>query len=179
VRRLVVALTGAVVVVAGLVGLVLAFTARDDAQVSGPSGPGRLEPDRGARHLPAGEHAPSTGLTDPPTSGPHHVRLPAHDQRALSTDEVLTALELGNVILFYAAPRPPAALRAVQREVSGPFDAELAAAGQAVILAARPGSGPVTAAAWRRLLALDDPADPRLRDFAEAWLGQGAGKIAG
>jgi hypothetical protein len=63
---------------------------------------------------------------------------------------------------------------AVQEEVSGPFDAEIAAAGQAVILARRPGSGPATAAAWRRLLRAQDPADPALREFAEAWLGRGA-----
>jgi hypothetical protein len=79
------------------------------------------------------------------------------------------------VILFYDAKRPPAALRAIQREVSGPFDAEVAAAGQQVILARREGAGPVTAAAWRRLLRSDDPADPRIRDFAEAWIGRGAG----
>jgi hypothetical protein len=174
-RRMAVALLGAVVVVAGLAALVVAFTARDDAQVSGPAGPGELQPDRGARHLPPGEHVPLEGLTDPPTSGPHHVRLVTRDQRRLDPNEILHALELGNVILFYDAPRPPAPLRAVQREVGGAFDAELAAAGQAVILAQRPGAGAVTAAAWRRLLALPDAADPRVREFAEAWLGRGAG----
>ena len=79
------------------------------------------------------------------------------------------------MIVFYDADRPPAALRKLQDEVSGPFDAEVAAAGQQVILARRDGAGPATAAAWRRLLRVDDPADPRLREFAEAWIGRGAG----
>jgi hypothetical protein len=57
--------------------------------------------------------------------------------------------------------------------VAGPFDAELAAAGQAVILARRPGAGPATALAWRRILRAGDPADPDLRTFTEHWLGRG------
>ena len=55
----------------------------------------------------------------------------------------------------------------------GPFDAELAAAGQAVILAPRPGVGGVIALAWRRKLETDSPADPKLREFVEAYLAQG------
>lgn len=172
-RRLGAGLVGAVVVIAGLAVLLLVFSARDDAGLSGAGGPGKLEPDRGARHLPAGEHAPP-GLTDPPTSGPHHPRLVTRDRRRLNPDEVLHALELGNVIVFYGSPRPAPQLRALQNEVSGPFDAELAAAGQAVILAQRPDTGPALAAAWRRLLPAADPADPRLREFAESWLGRGA-----
>jgi hypothetical protein len=31
----------------------------------------------------------------------------------------------------------------------------------------------VIALAWRRRLRTADPADPRLRDFVDAWLGQG------
>jgi hypothetical protein len=115
------------------------------------------------------------GLTDPPTSGAHHERLVTREGEALSPDEILHALELGDVILFYSARRPPAPLRALQREVTGPFDAEVAAAGQQVILAPREGPTAVTAAAWRRVLRTDDPADPRLREFAEVWLGRGAG----
>ena len=64
------------------------------------------------------------------------------------------------MILFYDAKRPPAALRALQRDVSGPFDAEVAAAGQQVILARRAGAGPATAAAWRRLLRSRRPRRP-------------------
>ena len=175
-RRLLLVLLGTVVVAGGIFALLLAFNARDDAGVGdgAPAGPGELQPDRGSRHLEPTQHVPLEGLTDPPTSGAHHARLPTKEGR-LSPDEILHSLELGDVILFYDAPRPPAPLRALQREVSGPFDAEVAAAGQQVILARREGSGPVTAAAWRRLLRTDDPSDPRLHEFAEAWIGRGAG----
>ena len=175
-RRLLVVLLGTVVVAGGIFALLTAFNARDDAGVGGgaPAGPGALQPDRGSRHLDSTQHVPLEGLTDPPTSGAHHDRLPTREGR-LSPDEILHSLELGDVILFYDAPRPPPALRRLQREVSGPFDAEVAAAGQQVILARREGTGAATAAAWRRLLRVDDPSDPRLREFAEAWIGRGAG----
>ena len=68
----------------------------------------------------------------------------------------------------------------LQEEVAGRrFDPALAAAGQAVILAQRPGVGGVQALAWRRRLAASGPDDPKLREFAEAWLGQGpaAGRV--
>jgi len=175
VRRLLVLVLGTVLVAGGVVALLLVANARDDAGVGGaqaPEGPGQLQPDLGSRHLAAGQHIPLDGLTDPPTSGAHHERLPTREGR-LSPDEILHALELGDVILFYDTPRPAAALRAVQRDVSGSFDSEVAAAGQQVILARRDGAGPVTAAAWRRLLRLRDPADPRVREFAEAWIGRG------
>src|SRR5688572_5596692 len=143
-RRGLVGLAAAAVVAAGLLGLLLVFSARDDAEVSGAEGPGELQRDLGSRHLPAGEHVPVEGFTDPPTSGAHHARLVKREGGTLDPNEILHALELGNVILFYEGARPPAALRAVQRDVAGPFDSELAAAGQAVILAPRAGAGAVT-----------------------------------
>jgi hypothetical protein len=173
VRRVAFGLAAAVIAAAALVALVFALASRDDADVAGPArGPGELQRDLGARHLPAGEHVPLGGLTDPPTSGPHHPRLPRRDRVRLDPNEILHSLELGNVILFYAAARPPRALEQVQEELSGPFDRALVAAGQAVILARRPGSGTVTAAAWRRLLRDTDAAGAR--EFAEHWLGRGA-----
>jgi len=175
VRRLLVLVLGAVLVTGGVLVLLLAFSARDDAGVGAgtPAGPGQLQKDLGSRHLEPTQHVPLEGLTDPPTSGAHHDRLPTAEGR-LSPDEILHSLELGDVILFYDGARPPAALRSLQRDVSGPFDPEVAAAGQQVILARRDGAGAVTATAWRRLLRADDPADPRLREFAEAWIGRGA-----
>jgi hypothetical protein len=174
VRRLLALLLGTVLVAGGVFALLLVFNARDDAGVGGgaPAGPGDLQPDLGSRHLEPSQHVPLEGLSDPPTSGAHHDRLPTREGR-LSPDEILHALELGDVILFYDAPRPPPELRAIQRDVSGPFDPEVAAAGQQVILARRESGKKVVAAAWRRLLAVDDPADPRLREFAEAWIGRG------
>jgi Protein of unknown function (DUF3105) len=173
VTRLLAVLAGALLLAAGVVGVVAVFGSHDDAQVSAATGPGRLEPDRGARHLRPGQHAEVPAGTLP-TSGPHRPEPIAHDGRALTDDQILHALELGDVVLLYDAARPPGALRRLQRDVSGPFDTELAAAGQAVILARRAGAGPATALAWRRDLRVADPAAPELRDFAEAWLGRGA-----
>ena len=134
-------------------------------------GPGVLQPDHGHAHDRAAAPSPPD---DPPTSGAHRPVLVTRDATALSDDALLHALELGDVVLAYDAPRPPAALRSVQRAVAGPFDSELAAAGQAVILDRRRGVHGVIALAWRRELRTSGPGDARLRDFAEAWLGRGA-----
>ena len=77
------------------------------------------------------------------------------------------------MVILYDAPDAGSVLEAVQRDVAGPFDAELAAAGKAVILARRAGADQATALAWRRVLRSADPGG--LREFAEAWLGQGLG----
>jgi Protein of unknown function (DUF3105) len=146
-----------------LLGLVLVLGSRDDAEVAPTQGPGELRPDRGAAH-----DGPARADGDePPTSGTHRPELVTRDRRQLTDDQLIHALELGNVVILSERIRPE--LAAVQREVAGPFDAEVAAAGQAVILARR--DGPTTALAWRRLLRSDDPAE--LQGFAEAWLGRG------
>jgi hypothetical protein len=161
-RRLALVAVGVVIAVGGLIALALAFNARDDAQLSAAQeGPGELQPADGGEW---------------PTSGPHDRELVSRDRRRLSDDQILTALELGNVVVLYDAAEPGMALTRLQRDVAGPFDAELAAAGQAVILARREGAGAATALAWRRVLQTDDSADPRLREFTEAWLGHGLGK---
>ena len=156
---------GVLLAIAGLIVLVLVFGARDDPEVaSAPEGPGELQPDRGSGH----DHA--AAVEDPwPTSGPHLPELVTRDRRRLSDDQILHALELGNVVILSG---DPADFVALQREVAGPFDAEVAAAGQAVILARH--DGPVVALAWRRVLQSYEPA--ALREFAEAWLGQGLGR---
>jgi hypothetical protein len=162
-----------VLAVAVVVVGVTVLAGRDDAGVhAAPSGPGALQPDRGARHLAAGQHAaPRAGGL--PTSGPHHVVAVHADRRALSDDELLTALEAGDVVLTYSGARPDPALVRVQRDVAGRFDASVAAAGQAVLLARHP--GPTTALAWRRVLRASSPGDPAVATFADAWLGRGAG----
>jgi hypothetical protein len=176
VRRLAVVLAGVVLVLGGAAGLQLALSSRDDADIGNTpgTGPGELQRDLGSRHLQAGQHIPLEGLTDPPTSGAHHPRLPPRDRTVLSPDQILHALELGDVVILYDAPDPGSALTRLQAEVAGAFDAELAAGGQAVVLARRAGAGPATALAWRRSLPAVDSADPRLRAFADAWLGRGA-----
>jgi hypothetical protein len=168
-RALIVVL-GVAVAVAGLVGLMVLASSRDDSQLSAaPAGPGELQPDHGASHAAAAQPSGDT----PPTSGTHRPDLVTRDHTTLTDDQIIHALELGNVVILYDAPRPAAALNRLQDEVAGPFDAELAAAGQAVILARRPGAGPATALAWRRLLKTSDATDPALLEFAEAWLGRG------
>ena len=148
--------------------LITLLASRDSSQVGDGEGPGTLEPDRGARHVAAGPRTPASPPDRPPTSGPHRPVPVERDQTALSDDQLLEALHLGNVVIAYDGDAPVA----VQREVSGGFDPELAAAGQAVILAKRPGVGPIQALAWRRRLVVSGPDDPKLREFAEAWLGQ-------
>jgi hypothetical protein len=169
VSRALAAVLGLVVVLGGIYGLSQAFTARDDPGVE-PSGAATgLEPDRGA------EHGARAGAVEgePPTSGPHREELVTADARELSADQILHALELGDVVVAYPQARPPAALRALQTDVAGPFDPELAAAGQAVVLARVPGLDGVQALAWRRRLRSADPGDPALATFAERRLGQG------
>jgi hypothetical protein len=169
-RRAGLVVLGAALAVGGLIALVLIFNARDDAELSAAQeGPGVLQTDHGASH--AAPARPSGG--DPPTSGTHRPEPVTRDRRPLSDDQLIHALELGDVVILYDPPRPAPALEAVQRDVAGPFDAELAAAGQAVILAPRPGAGPATALAWRHVLRAGDPRDPQIRAFAEAWLGRG------
>ena len=157
-RRVLLVVVGVVLAVAGIAAVALVVSSRDDSQVAGAvQGPGQVQPE-GA---------------DPPASGPHRNVLVTRDRTQISDDQLLRALELGNVVILYDGARPAPALVKLQEDVAGPFDAELAAAGQAVILARRAGAGPATALAWKRILRADDPADPALREFAEFWLGRG------
>jgi uncharacterized protein DUF3105 len=168
-RRALPAVVGVVLAIAAIAAVFLVVTGRDDSEVAGPSGPGELQPNRGASH--SGPAEPSGD--DPPTSGTHRPVLVTRDRRPITNDQLIHALELGDVVILYEGREPDPALVRLQDDVAGPFDAELAAAGQAVILARRPGAGPATALAWRRILRAGDPADPDLRAFTEHWLGRG------
>ena len=164
---------GALIVLVGIGALLLAFTARDDAGLdeTATTGPGQVEPDRGSDHV-TGQ---AEKLTDtPPTSGPHPDELPPREG-AWTDGQILHALELGNVVIVHPgrAPEPP--LRALQEQVTGPYDPALAEAGQMVIHVRRTNATEIQALAWRRRLATASAADPQLREFAEAWLGRGAG----
>jgi Protein of unknown function (DUF3105) len=150
VRRLLAGLLVLVLAAAAVAAGLLALQSRDDAGVSdGPAGPGEHVADRCPAHA-----APVT-----------------QDARRLSPAQVLTALSQGNVVLTYTGAAPPAPLRRLQRDLTGPFDAEIAAAGQAVILARGPAS---QARAWGRRLVAAPSQQGALREFAEAWLGKGA-----
>jgi hypothetical protein len=160
----------------GLIAVLSGFFAgRDQAGVTGGGTPppsGVVYRDQGHQHLALGELHPVYD-SDPPTSGAH-VPLPIeHDQSRLSDDQLLEALELGDVVIAYGTPHPPAGLVALARKVGG-FTPQLAAAGQAVVLDARPSTPGLIALAWKRMLRLSTPSDPQLQAFAEGWLGRGA-----
>ena len=112
-----------------------------------------------------------------PRSCPDEPAGVTRDGQPLSENQIRQALSLGNVVLRYPGPKPPATLRELQDELTGPFDAEIAAAGQAVILAR--GGTSVEALAWGHRLRARSPNDPQLRPFVEAWLGDGAPKPCG
>ncbi|MBS1870092.1 MAG: DUF3105 domain-containing protein [Actinobacteria bacterium] len=155
-RRLGVGLLTVVVALGGFVLVVLFFEGRDSSQVPDAAG---------------GANAPGQVVSDQ-----RRPRTPARigrDATRLSEDQVLHALELGDVVLLYGTPAPPPPLVALQRRVSGRFDPVLAANGAAVILARQPGQAGVTALAWRRILRASSPSDPTLEDFADHWLGRG------
>ena len=161
-RRLGPILVGALIVVAGLVGLMALASGRDDAGVgdpaaSGVGGVGVFE---------------ERSAGSPPTSGAHEQRNVTGED-AVDDDALLTALEQGNVVIAYPQAEPPAPLLALQEELTGPFDAELAAAGQMVILVRRDDVDGVQALAYQRRLEADGADDPQLQAFAEAWLGKG------
>ena len=149
-RRIAGGLLTVAVALAAVIGVVALLQSRDDAEVGDPGGPG----ERVAARCPDAR----AGI--------------ARDARRLSEDQIRQALALGNVVVRYRGERPPRALRELQEELTGPFDAEIAAAGQAVVLAA--GGEGVEALAWGRRLRARAPEDPDLRAFAEAWLGAGA-----
>jgi hypothetical protein len=173
----------ALIVVASLVlsvGLIILlsgyFTSRDQAGVSGPqSSIGLSFPDLGHGHLSSGAPHPLYNSI-PPTSGAHVDRPIARDESELSDDQILQALEQGDVVVLYGGGRPPPGLTALARVVAGPFTADLARAGQAVILGRRPGTAGLIGLAWTRMIRVSAPNDSRLRQFTEVWLGRGASR---
>ncbi|MGH2916657.1 MAG: DUF3105 domain-containing protein [Solirubrobacteraceae bacterium] len=160
----------AIGVIALLSGGLLA--GRDAPALSNPdAGPGKAFPDLGAAVLAPGELRPVYN-SDPPTSGPH-VPVPVTRGGAqLSDDQLLQALEVGDVVLMYGGAQPPPGLHALAAGVA-PFTPALAATGGAVVLASRPGTRGVIALAWTRMLRAPSAADPALRAFAQYWLGRG------
>ncbi len=158
-RRLGVALLTLLVALAGFVAILLFFESRDSSQVD---------------NAPAVAQGPGQPVAHQP-----RARTPAAIRRdgvRLTQDQVLHALQLGDVVVLYGGPpTPPPALRALQQRVSGAFDPVLAANGAAVVLGHRAGAGGVTALAWRRRLDTASPSDPALEQFASYWLGRAGG----
>jgi hypothetical protein len=161
----------------GLIAVLSGFFAgRDQAGITGDTEiPGQRLPDQGDAHLTAGVLRPPYA-TDPPASGAHvPLSSPVQGQgHSLSNDQLLSALELGDVVITYGSAEPPAGLRGLADRVGGPFSPALAAAGQAVVLARRPGVHGLLALAWARRFEAASAADPGLARFAQTALGHGA-----
>ncbi|MDQ6817391.1 MAG: DUF3105 domain-containing protein [Actinomycetota bacterium] len=159
----------------GLIALLSGFfAARDQAGISGGQlGPGEAFADQGSALLAPGQVRPAYD-SDPPTSGAHLPVPVLRDGVLLTNDQLLQALALGDVVIMFGGPSPPARLRALAARVAGPFTPALATAGQAVILARRPGTAGEIALAWTHMVRVAGPQDPRLGQFAAFWLGRGA-----
>jgi hypothetical protein len=159
----------------GLMALLSGFFAgRDQAGIAGQaSGPGQALPDLGHAILRPGQPRPRYD-SEPPTSGAHAPQPVLHNEARLNDDQILQALELGDVAIVYGTRDPPPGLLAFARTAAPRFTPALAAAGQAVILVHRPHIRPLTALAWAHMERVSGPLDPRLRQFVEFWLGRGA-----
>jgi hypothetical protein len=154
------------------------FAGNDTAGVTGGSdGPGKVFKDLGDAYLPPNRLQPPYN-SDPPTSGAHVPEAVTRDDRPLDDNQLLQALSLGNVVIMYGGKGPPPGLSALVAQLSGTFTPALAATGQAVILAPRPGTSGLIALAWTRMLRVGSPADPQLRAFIDFWLGKGAPQAA-
>lgn len=175
-ERLAIALVS-LVLAFGLIAVLSGFFAgRDQPGLSGSqAGPGQTFRDLGHAHLQPGQPRPVYD-SSPPTSGPHLPEPVRRQHAVLNDDQLLQALELGDIVIVYDGSTPPSGLPALARAVAGPFSAALAASGQAVILASRPGTRGIVALAWTRMLRVTVPSDSRLRQFAQLWLGAGAHK---
>jgi hypothetical protein len=160
---------------AGLIALLSGFfAARDQAGVSGTvTGPGQAFKDQGHAILKPGQSRPRYD-SNPPTSGPHLPEPVRHNEARLNDDQILQALQAGDIVIVYGTRNPPPGLLAFALSVAPRFSEALAASGQAVILVHRPRYPGLVALAWAHLLRVTGPADPRLRPFVEFWLGRGA-----
>jgi len=147
---------------------------RDDPGVSGrsASGPGHQFRDQGDGQLAPGAAHPDYD-SDPPTSGAHRPAPVTRNEASISDDQLLQALALGDVVFMYSTPKPPRGLRTIADEVAPDFTPYLAAHGQTVILARRGGLPTITALAWTHMLRSNSAA--ALKEFAQYWLGRGAG----
>ncbi len=168
----------AIGVIALLSGGLLA--GHDSPGVSGAaSGPGVAFPDQGNAQLKAGQARPDYD-SEPPTSGPHLPAATTANNAQLTDDQLLQALSVGDVVLMYGTRKPPPRLAAVADGIApAAFSPALAATGQAVVLARRPGTTGVIGLAWAHMVHVRSPTDPTLRSFAQYWLGRGAPRRTG
>ncbi len=171
------ALAIAIAIIALLSGGLLA--GRDNPGIStAGSGPGVSYRDQGTQRIaPDAAHPPYD--SSPPTSGPHAPAKIELDAGRLSDDQLLQALQVGDVVLMYPPGSPPRGLRALAAATAPRFTPALAATGETVVLAGRAGIKGIVALAWAHLLRVNSAADPALRAFVVFWLGRGAPRRRG
>jgi hypothetical protein len=162
-------------VLAGALIVVLSgyFSSHDSGAVSVGADVGTSFPSLGDGKLAPGQSRPRYN-SNPPTSGAHIPVTVRRDRVTLSVDELLSALAAGDVVIDYGGPRPPAGLQTLANRLAGRFSPALATAGQAVLLARRPGTVGLIALAWTRAVTVSGPNAPLLRAFVQTWLGAGA-----
>jgi hypothetical protein len=159
----------------GLIALLSGyFAGKDPAGVSGAATPvGQQFRDLGHAQLRPGQPRPAYD-SNPPTSGAHVPEPVRADLTKLSDDQLLQALQEGNVVIAYGGRNPPAGLVSLADKVAGPFSPALAQQGQAVILERRPGTIGLIGLAWAHMVHVSAPNDGLLTAFAQYWLGRGA-----
>jgi hypothetical protein len=174
IERLAIGIASLVLAV-GLIALLSGFFAgRDQAGVSGAAnGPGQAYQDLGHAVLEPGQPRPAYS-SNPPTSGPHIRQAVVRDGAPLSDDQLLQALQAGDIVIFYGTRRPPPALTKLVNSAAPPFTPSLAATGNAVMIAPRAGTVGLVAAAWDHLASVKAASDPLLGQFVSFWLGRGA-----
>jgi hypothetical protein len=159
----------------GLIALLSGFFAqRDQASISGSVEQiGVVYHDLGHAHLKTGQVTPPYN-SKPPTSGAHVPEAVRDDGTQLNDNQLLQALEAGNIVIMYGGRVPPRGLTGLANSVAAPFTPALAAAGQAVILARRPGTKGLVGLAWAHMIRVARADDVRLKEFAQDLLGKGA-----
>jgi hypothetical protein len=150
------------------------FASRDTPGFAGAdSGPGIAIRDLGHAHLQPGQRPPAYD-SNPPTSGAHVPELLTANNSELNNNQLLEALEVGDVVIEYGSRTPPPGLQRLAREVAPPFNPSLVATGDELILARRPGTDGLIGLAWAHMIRTGSVADPALKVFASYWIGRGA-----
>lgn len=159
----------------GLIALLSGyFAGKDQAGVSGAATPvGEQFRDLGHAQLKPGQARPAYD-SDPPTSGAHLPARVRTDETQLTDDQLLQALQEGNVVVMYGGRRPPPGLLGLADRIAGPFSPALASQGQAVILARRPNTQGLIGLAWAHMVHVSTANDSLLSAFTQYWLGRGA-----
>src|ERR1700760_3267561 len=90
----------------------LAGTQDDPGVTGGQAGPGTAYRDLGDLRLRPGQPRPQYD-SDPPTSGAHKPVNVTKNESTISDDQLLQALQVGDVVLTYGTRKPPPGLVAL------------------------------------------------------------------